>query len=67
MRRFHPDTKHQQKMKTRQNDSQYSTGLSRRHIEQALIAAGKDLSDIQPADLGVLEDFVPWAELPPAS
>ncbi len=44
-------------MKTAQIDSQYSTGTSRRNIEQALIAAGKDLSDIQAEDLSALEDF----------
>jgi len=38
-------------------DAQYSTGLSRRNIEQALITAGKDLGHLQPADLGPLEDF----------
>jgi sarcosine/dimethylglycine N-methyltransferase len=37
--------------------AQYSTGLSRQNIEQALIAAGKDLGHLQPADLGPLEDF----------
>jgi len=37
--------------------AQYSTGLSRRNIEHALIAAGKDLDQLQPADLGPLEDF----------
>jgi sarcosine/dimethylglycine N-methyltransferase len=37
--------------------NQYSTGLSRRNIEQALIAAGKDLDHLAPADLGLLEDF----------
>jgi ubiquinone/menaquinone biosynthesis C-methylase UbiE len=37
--------------------AQYSTGLSRRNIEQALVAAGKDLNHLQPADLGLLEDF----------
>jgi sarcosine/dimethylglycine N-methyltransferase len=36
---------------------QYSTGLSRRNIEQSLAAAGKDLNDLAPADLGLLEDF----------
>jgi sarcosine/dimethylglycine N-methyltransferase len=36
---------------------QYSTGLSRRNIEQALIAAGKDPDRLQPADLAPLEDF----------
>jgi sarcosine/dimethylglycine N-methyltransferase len=40
-----------------QIDVQYSTGLSRRNIEQALVAAGKDLSHLRPADLGPLEDF----------
>jgi sarcosine/dimethylglycine N-methyltransferase len=37
--------------------AQYSTGLSRRNIEQALINAGKDLHHLVPADLGLLEDF----------
>ena len=37
--------------------TQYATGLSRQHIEQALIAAGKDPSRLQPGDLGMLEDF----------
>jgi SAM-dependent methyltransferase len=37
--------------------NQYSTGLSRNNIEQALISAGKDLAQLQPADLGLLEDF----------
>jgi len=36
---------------------QYSTGLSRRNIEAALISAGKDLQHLAPADLGMLEDF----------
>jgi SAM-dependent methyltransferase len=36
---------------------QYSNGLSRPHIEQALIAAGKRPNDIKPADLGAVEDF----------
>jgi sarcosine/dimethylglycine N-methyltransferase len=36
---------------------QYSTGLSRRNIEQALTTAGKNLDDLAPADLGLLEDF----------
>ena len=44
-------------MKTLQIDSQYSTGLSRHNIKQALIAAGKDLNHLQPADLAELEDF----------
>jgi sarcosine/dimethylglycine N-methyltransferase len=37
--------------------NQYSTGLSRHSIEQALISAGKDLDHLEPADLGLLEDF----------
>jgi SAM-dependent methyltransferase len=36
---------------------QYATGLSRQSIEQALVAAGKDLNHLTPADLGPLEDF----------
>jgi sarcosine/dimethylglycine N-methyltransferase len=37
--------------------NQYSTGLSRTNIERALIAAGKDLDHLAPADLALLEDF----------
>ncbi|MCV7378944.1 SAM-dependent methyltransferase [Mycobacterium alsense] len=37
--------------------SQYSTGLSRNNIERALVAAGKDLDRLEPADLAALEDF----------
>ncbi|HET9081852.1 MAG TPA: class I SAM-dependent methyltransferase [Trebonia sp.] len=37
--------------------AQYATGLSRRGIEAAFIAAGKDLGRLTPADLGALEDF----------
>ncbi|GAA4292722.1 class I SAM-dependent methyltransferase [Mycobacterium paraffinicum] len=37
--------------------SQYSTGLSRPNIERALTSAGKDLDRLEPADLGMLEDF----------
>ncbi len=40
-----------------QIDAQYSTGVSRRAIEEALIAAGKDLDRLAPADLWLLEDF----------
>jgi sarcosine/dimethylglycine N-methyltransferase len=40
-----------------QTGNQYATGLSRHNIEQALIAAGKDLNRLEPADLGALEDF----------
>lgn len=38
-------------------ERQYATGLSRRNIERALIAAGKDLANLTPDDLGLLEDF----------
>lgn len=38
-------------------ETQYSTGLSRRSIERALLAAGKDLDHLAPADLAPLEDF----------
>jgi SAM-dependent methyltransferase len=40
-----------------QIESQYSTSASRQAIEQALIAAGKDLDHLQPEDLALLEDF----------
>lgn len=36
---------------------QYATGLSRQGIEEALLAAGKDLDYLAPPDLGPLEDF----------
>jgi ubiquinone/menaquinone biosynthesis C-methylase UbiE len=38
-------------------ETQYSTGASRQAIEQALVAAGKDLGRLQPEDLALLEDF----------
>jgi SAM-dependent methyltransferase len=38
-------------------ESQYSTGLSRRNIEKALVAAGISLDELKPSDLGVLDDF----------
>lgn len=38
-------------------DLQYTSGLSKRNIEAALAAAGKDLGHLQPSDLGPLEDF----------
>jgi SAM-dependent methyltransferase len=38
-------------------ERQYATGLSRRHIEEALVAAGLDLGDLQRSDLAPLEDF----------
>src|ERR1700704_3900049 len=44
-------------MKDTQVHAQYSTGLSRRNIEQALIAAEMDLNHLQPSDLALLEDF----------
>ena len=37
--------------------TQYSTGVSRHNIERALIAAEKDLHNLQPTDLALLEDF----------
>jgi sarcosine/dimethylglycine N-methyltransferase len=38
-------------------DRQYATGLSRHRIEEALVAAGRDLNTLQPGDLAPLEDF----------
>ncbi|MGH3251452.1 MAG: class I SAM-dependent methyltransferase [Trebonia sp.] len=38
-------------------EAQYATGLSRPGIERALVAAGKDIGHLAPADLGPLEDF----------
>ena len=38
-------------------ESQYSTCAARQAIEQALLAAGRDLGRLQPADLTLLEDF----------
>ena len=40
-----------------QTETQYSTGVSRQAIEKALVAAGKDLGHLRPADLALLEDF----------
>jgi sarcosine/dimethylglycine N-methyltransferase len=40
-----------------QIETQYSTGASRPAIEQALVAAGKDLGHLRPEDLALLEDF----------
>jgi len=37
--------------------AQYSTGLTRHNIEQALIAAGLNSEHLQRSDLGLLEDF----------
>jgi sarcosine/dimethylglycine N-methyltransferase len=44
-------------MNNTQIPAQYSTGLSHSNIEQALIAAGKNLDHLQPADLALMEDF----------
>jgi SAM-dependent methyltransferase len=44
-------------MRTSEIGAQYATGLSRQSIERALIAAGKDVDHLAPADLGALEDF----------
>ena len=38
-------------------DQQYATGLSRSSIEDALLAAGMELGDLQRGDLAPLEDF----------
>jgi sarcosine/dimethylglycine N-methyltransferase len=38
-------------------ERQYATGLSRRHIEKALAAAGLNLNELQGGDLASLEDF----------
>ena len=38
-------------------DQQYATGLSRHHLENALVAAGMDLNNLHPGDLAPLEDF----------
>src|SRR5215831_11581550 len=40
-----------------QIETQYSTCAARQAIEQALLAAGRDLGRLQPADLTLLEDF----------
>ena len=40
-----------------QIETQYSTGASRRAIEHALVAAGKNLNHLRPEDLALLEDF----------
>jgi sarcosine/dimethylglycine N-methyltransferase len=44
-------------MKAAPMDSQYSTGMSRQNIEQALVASGKDLAEIHAEDLSAVEDF----------
>ncbi len=44
-------------MRQGQIEGQYTTGLSRRNIEQALVTAGKDLGRLHPEDLAVVEDF----------
>ena len=44
-------------MKDIQIQTQHSTGTSRQAIEQALVAAGKDLDHLRPEDLALLEDF----------
>jgi len=38
-------------------DRQYATGLSKHRIEEALVAAGLDLNELQRGDLAPLEDF----------
>ncbi|WP_433199785.1 class I SAM-dependent methyltransferase [Nocardia sp. CA-107356] len=44
-------------MKDTQIPAQYATGVTRINIEQALVAAGKDLDRLEAADLALLEDF----------
>jgi ubiquinone/menaquinone biosynthesis C-methylase UbiE len=44
-------------MNNTQIAAQYSTGLSRNNIEKALVAAGKNLDRLAPADLALMEDF----------
>ncbi|MFX0577521.1 methyltransferase domain-containing protein [Nocardia nepalensis] len=44
-------------MTSSQTSSPYETGVSRSRIEQALIAAEKNLDHLEPTDLGMLEDF----------
>lgn len=44
-------------MTTDEVSGQYTTGLSRYNIEQALTKAGKSLDRLRPTDLGMLEDF----------
>jgi SAM-dependent methyltransferase len=38
-------------------ERQYATGLSKRHIKEALVAAGLDLNELQRGNLAPLEDF----------
>jgi len=38
-------------------EGQYATGLTRRNIEAALIAAGRNPAELAPADLHMMEDF----------
>lgn len=44
-------------MTNTQIPAQYATGVARFNIERALVAAGKDLDRLQPADLAMVEDF----------
>jgi hypothetical protein len=45
------------KVTSLENTNQYSTGRSRHDIEEALLAAGKVLDHLAPADLDSIEDF----------
>jgi sarcosine/dimethylglycine N-methyltransferase len=51
------DDREESEMKTAEIEGQYANGLTRRNIERALVAAGKDPDHVLPADLGALEDF----------
>ena len=44
-------------MTNNQIETQYSTGVSRQTISQALVSAGKDLDHLRPEDIALLEDF----------
>ncbi|MBV8929726.1 MAG: hypothetical protein JO152_11440, partial [Mycobacteriaceae bacterium] len=37
--------------------AQYSTGLSRHNIEQAIVAAGFDVDHLKPPDLDLIEEY----------
>jgi len=54
-------------MKTSEIGAQYATGLSRPSIEQALIAAGKDIGHLAPADLARSRTSTRLAGSPPGS
>jgi hypothetical protein len=51
-------------MTTTQIDSQYATGVSRRGIEQALVAAGKDPAILRQRICGCSRTSTRWAAWP---